>query len=352
VTLQNTTVDRQRLRVRARLGVSVNADEAWGGGVRLTTGSTSDPLSSNQTLGNYGNRYTTALDRAYIRYRGGNQFNAVLGRIGNPWFGTDLVWANDLSFDGLAVQWTPTLGAWGRGTLTAAALPVQEVELSGGDKWLYGVQAGVEWPGRGLVSGRVGLAYYHYAHLLGRPNAAGSSLNDYTAPAFAQKGNTYFNVSSDPARPLLALASSYHIVNLTGSIDLLTVGYKHLVLTADVARNVGFDRAAVSARAGVDVAPQTLGLLLRASLGDSEVAAAGQWQVFFGYKRVERDAVLDAFTDSDLHGGGTDAKGYTLGGSWGLGRNTTLTGRWLSADSISGAPLALDTLQVDLLLRF
>jgi hypothetical protein len=74
--------------------------------------------------------------------------------------------------------------------------------------------------------------------------------------------------------------------------------------------------------------------------------------VFFGYKRVERDAVLDAFTDSDLHGGGTDAKGYTLGGSWGLGRNTTLTGRWLSADSISGAPLALDTLQVDLLLRF
>eukprot|EP01035_Chromulina_nebulosa_P055885 gene55886-76605_t len=44
--------------------------ENWSGGVRLTTGSATDPLSSNQTLGTYNNRYTVLLDRAYIRKLG------------------------------------------------------------------------------------------------------------------------------------------------------------------------------------------------------------------------------------------------------------------------------------------
>ena len=352
LTLANTTVDRQRLRVRARLGMTISADDNWGGNLRLSTGSNTDPVSSNQTLGTYGNRFTATFDRAFVRYRNGSSFNVVAGRFGNPWFGTDLVWANDLGFDGVAAQWTPAVGNWGRAFVTAAAMPVQEVELASADKWLYGIQAGMEWPGRGLVSGRVGLAYYHYAKLLGKANAAGSSLNDFTAPAFAQKGNTYFNISSDPARPLLALASDYRLVNLTGSIDILTIGYKHLVLTADVVRNVGFKQADVSARVGSSVAPESAGYLLRASLGDADLDALHKWQVFFSYKRVERDAVLDAFTDSDLRGGGTDIKGYSLGASYGLGKNTAATLRWLSGGAISGAPLSQDTLQLDLLLRF
>ena len=352
LTLANTTEDRQRMRVRARLGLSITADDNWSGNVRLTTGSTTDPVSSNQTLGNYGNRFTTAFDRAFIRYRQGDQFNVVAGRFGNPWFGTDLVWANDLGFDGVAAQWTPRVSTWGKAFVTAAAMPVQEVELSSADKWLYGLQVGMEWPGRGLVSGRVGLGYYHYAKLLGKANAAGSSLNDFTAPAFAQKGNTYFNISSDPTRPLLGLASDYRLVNLTGSLDIVTIGYKHLVLTADVVKNVGFKAADVSARVGTTVAAQTDGYLLRASLGDEDVNAMHRWQVFVSYKNLQRDAVLDAFTDSDLRGGGTDVKGYSLGASYGLGKNTALTFRWLSGDSISGAPLSQDTLHLDLLMRF
>jgi len=352
LTLANTTVDRQRLRVRARLGVVATADDNWSGSLRLTTGSSTDPLSSNQTLGTYGNRFTTAFDRAFIRWRSGSSLNAVFGRFGNPWFGTDLVWANDLGFDGVAAQWTPSVGSWGRAFFTAASMPVQEVELDSADKWLYGVQAGMEWPGRGLVSGRVGLAYYHYTKLTGQANAPGSSLRDFTAPAFAQKGNTYFNISSDAARPLLALAADYRLVNLTGSIDILTIGWKHLVLTGDVVRNVGFKKAQVSARVGTTVEPEVFGVQLRASLGDADVDSRHKWQVFLAYKRVERDAVPDAFTDSDLRGGGTDVKGYTLGASYGLGRNSTLTVRWLSGDAISGPPLALDTLQLDLQVKF
>ncbi len=62
--------------------------------------------------------------------------------------------------------------------------------------------------------------------------------------------------------------------------------------------------------------------------------------------------MLDAYTDSDFRLGGTDAKGYTVGGSYGLGRDTAATLRLMSADSISGAPLSVDVLQLDLAVRF
>jgi Putative porin len=353
LSLLNTTEDRQRLRVRARLGLTTNADENWSSGVRLTTGSTTDPVSSNQTLGTYGNRFTVAFDRAYLRFRGGDQFNAVAGRFGNPWLGTELLWANDLGFDGIATQWTPRLGPETRGVFSLAGIVLQELELSKYDKGMVGVQLGVETSRLvGHSQLKFGLGYYHYGRITGQVSAAGSTLNEFTAPAFTQKGNTYYNISSDPNRPLLGLAARYRLLNATAVLSVPMGPGKAVTLTGDVVNNIGFDRAAVSARVGTDVEPKTRGFMARLAVGDTEVAKAGQWQAFAGYKRVERDAVLDAFTDSDFRLGGTDAKGYTVGGSYGLGRHTAASLRVMSADAISGAPLSIDVIQFDVQLRF
>ena len=352
-TLLNTSEDRDRFRVRARVAVTANVDENWSAGARLSTGSTTDPLSSNQTLGNYNNRFTTVFDRAYVRWKSGDQFNAVAGRFGNPWFGTDLVWANDLGFDGAALQWTPRIGNLGQAFVTVAAMPVQEVELSSVDKWLFGVQVGAQAPKLfGLVAAKVGLGYYAYNNTVGVASPAGSSRNEFTAPAFAQKGNSYYNISSDPLRPLLGLAADYRLVNLTGQMSMALLGDKRLSLSGDVVKNIGFKRAAVAQRTGLDIQPQTLGYQVRMAFGNSEVARFGDWQVFAGYKHLERDAVPDAFTDSDFRLGGTDAKGYVFGGSFGLGKNTSIGLRVLSADSITGPPLGIDVVQVDLNVRF
>ncbi len=86
--------------------------------------------------------------------------------------------------------------------------------------------------------------------------------------------------------------------------------------------------------------------------GTPEINVRNDWQVYATYKHVERDAVLDAFTDSDFHLGGTDAKGYVIGGNYGLTRNTWAAVRYYSTDSISGAPLAIDTVMFDLNARF
>ena len=46
------------------------------------------------------------------------------------------------------------------------------------------------------------------------------------------------------------------------------------------------------------------------------------------------DAVLDAFTDSDLGLGGTNLRGYILGFTYGLYRNSTIGVRYLAAENI------------------
>ena len=112
------------------------------------------------------------------------------------------------------------------------------------------------------------------------------------------------------------------------------------------------EAAAVSQRVGVDVEPKTNAYHLRVAFGSAEVKARHDWQAFMAYKRIERDALLDAFTDGDFRLGGTDARGYTLGGSYGLGKNTAASVRFFSGDSISGPPLAIDVLQFDLNVRF
>ena len=94
------------------------------------------------------------------------------------------------------------------------------------------------------------------------------------------------------------------------------------------------------------------GYLIRGIVGVAEPKKFGDWNIELSYRYIESDATLDSFSDSDFHFDGTNAKGYAIGGSFGLSHNVFLTGRWLSANQISGPPLAIDVLQIDLVAEF
>jgi len=109
------------------------------------------------------------------------------------------------------------------------------------------------------------------------------------------------------------------------------------------------------------------GWLADLKIGWPSTTDLGQWQVFGGYRKLQRDAVIDAFTDSDFHAGGTDSKGWHAGVKIGFARNVWLRARWLSANEIDGAPagftgadkkpvefspLGIDVVQVDLNAKF
>ena len=60
------------------------------------------------------------------------------------------------------------------------------------------------------------------------------------------------------------------------------------------------------------------------------MAKAAAWRVSLGYRYLERDAVLDAFTDSDFRLGGTDVQGFIVGGEYALTPRVLLRARYLS----------------------
>ena len=71
--------------------------------------------------------------------------------------------------------------------------------------------------------------------------------------------------------------------------------------------------------------------MARLTVGDKELHSLWDWNAFAGYKWLESDAVIDAFTDPDFGLGGTNLKGYFLGGNYGLSENVWATVRWMSA---------------------
>jgi multidrug efflux pump subunit AcrA (membrane-fusion protein) len=65
---QTGTQDRNRARVRIRLGLDGQLNEDFVGSIALATGSLGDPTTTNETLTNAFDRKTFALDRGYITY--------------------------------------------------------------------------------------------------------------------------------------------------------------------------------------------------------------------------------------------------------------------------------------------
>ena len=366
-SVNNTSEDRERWRIRARLGASIKVNDYFSGGIRMTTGSLDDPVSPNQTLannnGNGSGKFSFALDRAFIKYDPNSWSSVVGGRFANPWLSTDLVWDPDLAFDGLAVALKPKLSDSFKGFATLGAFPVQEVETNGNDvladdKWLYGAQAGFEWTSANKSAFKLGLAYYDFTNVQGVRNTPGSTAQNKTAVQFHQKGNTLFDIT-DPAILLLpgtthlyGLASEFREVNLTGSLDIAVFNPVHVVLTGDYVKNVGFDENEVQARNPVSPVGGDTAWMAKVLVGMPETLNKNDWNVFAAYKRLETNSVLDSYSDSDFHLGGTNTQGWIAGANYGLDKNTWLTLRWLSADAIDGSTYSADVLLLDLNAKF
>lgn len=364
-SINNTTVDRNRERLRARLGVTARVTQDISAALRLTTGSSDDPVSTNQTLGNYGSKYNFALDRAFVRARSADFMpwaTVTAGRVPNPFFSTDLVWDDDLAFDGVALQFEdPAASArvW-RPFGTVGWFPIQNIETSltnsARSQSLLAAQAGVEWVPDNKLRGKVALALYDYRNVSGVRNDPGGVSTNATQAAYRQKGNTLFDLSNPSAGGPWGLAKDYRQLNLTGALDYTLWNPVHLIVTGDYVKNIGFSRERSLARTGLNLKAEDTGYMVRAAVGMPTMLLKGDWQLSLAYRYLEADAVLDAFTDSDFHLGGTNNKGFILGAQYGLSRNTWMSARWLSSREIDSSslnlPLSINTFQINFHARF
>lgn len=363
----NTTENRDRLRLRARIGVDAQLSPNFTSEVRLSSGSLTDPGSESQTEGTYSERYSVGIDRAYIRWNAGapGQFSMAMaegGRFEDPWFApTELVYARDLQFEGVAgtLRWGWGDGGPGRSHLFAnfGAVPMLEVPTEATEnKWLLGAQLGsnLHWAD-GSENLRFAGAYYDFVHVTGVRNAPDSTLTNASAPAFIRFGNTEYDISNnttDSTVNLFALAAHFRLVDLAATYELRFPRYS-LAVSAEAVRNVGYHLAQIEALTQQPIAsPQNRGYVADIGFGDPVVEKWGQWRARVGYRYVQSDAVIDAWTDADFHEGGTNAAGYYLWGDLGLANNVWLRLRYLSGNEITGPRYGVDILQLDLNTRF
>lgn len=387
--LLNTQHDRNRMTLRARLGLTAKASDSLSGGLRLVTGSTSgSPTSTSATAGNGANRVSIGLDRAYLRWEPQHGARVEGGRMAVPFDGTDLLWPDDLSLDGLAGRGELDIASGLYGFAAAGAFPLEEFANSSRDKWLFGGQMGLDWAFGSAWQLRASVGVYRFRNVEGTreselpPTGALAGVLPYQTSAYPaairQKGNTLINLNAplSTAAPVWGLASRFQPVDL--SLGLVSRHYSpyEVALALDVVKNTGFDAAEIARRAGTttvaDLRDKTLGYQARLQFGKPRLAERGDWQTFVSFRHFERDAWVDAYTDTTWHLGGTNYKGFSLGGQYAFDTKASLGLRFTSTrnlddgvrflaipgdeSSISGnlssAPLKIDVLQLEANLRF
>jgi hypothetical protein len=394
----NTTQDRNRFRFRARLGADVDLFDGFSAGLRIATGDSSSPVSTNQTFaGNGGDfsKYALWLDRAFIKYQPVQDFVGSVGRFDNPfWSPTDLAWYKELGFDGFAIQAKHEVDEGFTPFFVGGAFPIFNTDLNAGlntvdlngpvkspsrDRWLLGAQTGFGARFDPETNLKFAVAYYDFTNLRGKlsssclvASVSDSCDTDVLRPSFAQKGNTYMRLRNIPTltAPVTTLnyqyyglATDFRPVVASAQLDFAQFNPIHITLDAEYVWNTAFDRAAVAAVAVNNFAGTTTGAagpfnggnqgwLARLTVGDREIKHLWDWNAHVGYKYLESDATVDAFVDSDFGLGGTNLKGYFVGGNVGLAENVWASVRWMSANSIAGLPYSVDVVQLDLNARF
>jgi len=403
----NTRQDKVNLLgIRARLKLDVRVSDGVQAGFELATGDDASPIATNTLLGGGFGKRDIWLQEAWLKLRATDFAGITLGRMPNPFVSTELVFDEDLAFDGVAVELNSgtmlgdTFGVKVRG----GAFP-----LDYGDSNYPSTQTNkTDFPQKYLFSGQVELdakladsvnvqlagAYHHFANIQGElsePCLVGTGVVDCSTdglrPFFLRKGNTLSylrqlatvggaQLTSLPQ--FFGLTFDYRLVDVNLNVAYTFDDDMELLLKGNYVRNIGFKRGDIC-RNGVLGEPfnngGTTGLASVPSLcattgprstflGGNEAYQGmmqvgyrnperpGQWQFEAGYRYLESDAVLDSFTDSEFHIGGTNYKGYFVGGMVGIFPKVTLGAHWMSGNEIAGDPLAIDVLQVEVVAKF
>lgn len=381
--LVSTTVNRNRMTLRARLGLVSDLKFGFKTSLRLSTGS-AGPVSTSQTLGGSdGNlsKYAVWVDRASVQWDAYTpDVTLSAGRMANPFSGSDLAWPDDLNFDGVAGRYQLKLNDANQVYATAGAFPLQEFAVASTDKWLYGVQLGANLSLDPANKFNVGLAMYDFKGVEGvsdsgtAPTGAEAKSVGYLDSQYPgsvrQKGNTLIRINTDPtaqaAAPVWGLASKFKPLVL--NLGYQTTAMESVVLkaSADLIKNTGFDLAEINRRtaAPIELAERTSAAQVRVQLGSPKQELRGDWSAFVAWRKVERDAWIDAFTDTTWHLGGTNYSGWSLGGAYYVGPRTSAGLRMTSTrnledgvfisgvPNVSSATMKIDVIQLELNSRF
>ncbi len=306
--------DDSRARIRARLRVMGEVTGSWSAGLGLATGS-DDPVSTNVTLtGGFANK-GLMLDLAYIDYhpKAISGLHIVAGKMHLPFEtaeGSELQWDHDLTPEGFAARYRNVALERVEFFANGALFEIRDTNPDDlGEAWMIGGQAGLDASLPRGVDVTVGAAYYNYEGAIGnygfyRPTEFYGNTWDLWA------GKT--EVGGYPM-VIRGYAHDFNVVEALGVVDGALRDWVEFTLYGTYVNNIRADDLNVGWLAGGS-----------ASRGRD----AGAVKLYANYRRLEPDAVIGIFTDSDFAGGGTDCRGWELGCVVGAAKGIDLRATW------------------------
>lgn len=277
------TDGRYRQRIRARLSAKGSVEENVKYQIRFTTGST-DPVSGNQSLNTGFSTKGANFDILSIKYKFKKlPLKITAGKMKNPLFRpgkTELLWDGDLTPEG--INFHSKLGMM----FVNLGYFYAEERSSGPDTIMHSAQVGMKVD-KSNWKLTTALSYFDYLAIKGR-----SGLFDSTDG---------FGNSTTTSGSNQVYDKDYAIAEFSTQLELKNLNTK---LFLDAVRNTAVNRA-------------HSGYLVGFSFGK-------KLKFKYNYRRIEADAVVGAFTDSDFKGGGTDGKGHELGLSYKLSKKQKL----------------------------
>jgi hypothetical protein len=322
---------RHRHRIRARIGIYGTVSDYTTVGIQLATGS-DDPVSTNQTLDDAFSTKNVGIDLAYFEATHPKLKGLSLqgGKFKNPFFKpgeSELLWDSDWNPEGGALFFDRDLKDVNI-TLIGSGLWIDE-RSSDDDSWLGALQGVAELNvNESGTTVAVGGSFFSYVNSKGF-----SPFFDAEDP----KGNSA-TVIGDDGEQMLQYANGFEILEVFGEVTHKFDKFPVTVMF-DFVNNSAVDSLNTGWLAGLRV---------------GKAKKPGSWAFRYIYRKVEADAVVGAFTDSDFRGGGTDAEGHEIGGELQLVDNTAFNVSYfinkigLQADKKAD----FKRLQVDLQLKF
>jgi hypothetical protein len=294
---QELSVERNRSRVRVRLGFEAEVNPTVKAGFQFATTESGDARSSNQTLGDVNSRKSLDLDLAYVEWAPNAATKVTLGKMKQPLVTTTSYFVDkDINPEGAAVACThaPT------GAFANAALFDLVERGSAVDSTAVALQVGV----RGKLNDDT-------AYVLAAGEMKHRAVKNQAVIQSGSVGGFFGNTTKTTGCAVgvaTCLANEFAVRNALAEVSTIVADYPVTVFV-DWAENADAAKYNEALAYGV-----TLG---KASLPNS-------WEVGVVRQMVEKDALFGQWIDSDFAAGNTDGDGYTLRGAYQVAKNWKL----------------------------
>ncbi len=313
--------DRDRERIRYRLNGLVKPFKDFEIGFGFASGG-SDPRSTNVTLGDTFDTKDIRLDHVYAEYFFKDGVSIWAGKYKDIykslWEVCDLLWDDDLRPEGAGMRLR--FGGDNFKSFFNFGMFILDELKSKADPRMFYFEPGISFDFSKKVSLSGAISYYY------TENVKGNVLNYSSGTNTLEDGVLKYDYNS--IEPILSL----EFKNISNLIHYASIFGEYVYNPDPQCNNSGY--------------------LIGFKFGDKRINDFKKWQAKYMYRRLEKDAWLDVFPDSDSFGGKTGIRGHEFLFKFGIYKNFILGFDYYRMKKIEKPEDIENLFQTDLVWKF